>query len=108
MWAQNNPEFSGREFCAVHEKRTTFAERRRNCAGPSVAYELRCERRTPRDCQQHINQNTKHVIEKSEGPWRNVSVGFFQMNLICLTAHGCLRGTSFTIYKHAYPFCRSL
>ncbi len=42
----------------------------------------------PSHGQQEIDENAEQVVEECEGPSRNVSVRFFQMDLVRFTAHG--------------------
>lgn len=56
----------------------------------------------PGDGQKEIREEAEEVVERGEGPRWNVPVGLFQMDLVRLGSHGCLRGTELANYEHAY------
>ena len=61
------------------------------------------QRGNPSHGQEQVSEEAKYIVEECEGPGWNVPVGFFQMDLVRLGSHGCLRGTELANYKDAYP-----
>jgi hypothetical protein len=62
----------------------------------------------PGDGQKGVDERAEEIVGEAEGVRREFSVRVFQMDLVWLASHGCLRGTELANYENAYGIWGSL